>query len=260
MAGLTSEDHRISRYAVFALFAIGIGCNGAELEVHDQQQAEPDGGVANADAEADPRDASHVSDPPRDSGATDAAPDAEVAPPDVGLPEMPNPCPNARVNIPLGVRLFIRPTPDTSGEAVGALYGSTVVKVVDTVEGEPIEGNTQWFQIESVAGDGFISAAFAECTFDPPQELAPPDGFYLPLPCDYTTTISQGNNGGFSHKGLYAYSWDFRVGIGTPLTAIADGTFGLMKRPADAGRGLDGVAEKAPEYFNPATEFLEGER
>ena len=26
------------------------------------------------------------------------------------------------------------------------------------------------------------------------------------------------------------------------LSAIADGTFGLMKRPADAGRGLDGVA------------------
>ncbi|HEX6249504.1 MAG TPA: lysine 5,6-aminomutase subunit alpha [Nocardioidaceae bacterium] len=44
------------------------------------------------------------------------------------------------------------------------------------------------------------------------------------------------------------------------LAAIADGTFGLMKRPADAGRGLDGVAAKAPEYFNPATEILEGER
>jgi beta-lysine 5,6-aminomutase alpha subunit len=41
------------------------------------------------------------------------------------------------------------------------------------------------------------------------------------------------------------------------LDAIADGTFGLMKRPADAGRGLDGVARKAPEYFNPATEILE---
>jgi beta-lysine 5,6-aminomutase alpha subunit len=44
------------------------------------------------------------------------------------------------------------------------------------------------------------------------------------------------------------------------LDAIADGTFGLMKRPADAGRGLDGVARKAPGYFNPATEILDGER
>lgn len=41
------------------------------------------------------------------------------------------------------------------------------------------------------------------------------------------------------------------------LDAIADGTFGLMKRPADAGRGLDGVAEKSVSYYNPATEILE---
>jgi beta-lysine 5,6-aminomutase alpha subunit len=44
------------------------------------------------------------------------------------------------------------------------------------------------------------------------------------------------------------------------LGAIADGTFGLMKRPADAGRGLDGVARKAADYYNPATEILDGER
>ncbi len=43
------------------------------------------------------------------------------------------------------------------------------------------------------------------------------------------------------------------------LDAIADGTFGLMKRPADKGRGLEGVARKARDYYNPATEILEGE-
>ncbi len=47
---------------------------------------------------------------------------------------------------------------------------------------------------------------------------------------------------------------DSRTGL---LDAIADGTFGLMKRPADAGRGLDGVARKAPDYFNPAIDLLE---
>jgi beta-lysine 5,6-aminomutase alpha subunit len=41
------------------------------------------------------------------------------------------------------------------------------------------------------------------------------------------------------------------------LDAIADGTFGLMKRPADAGRGLDGVAKKSSAYYNPASELLE---
>jgi len=41
------------------------------------------------------------------------------------------------------------------------------------------------------------------------------------------------------------------------LEAIADGTFGLMRRPADGGKGLDGVARKAPDYYNPAMELLE---
>jgi beta-lysine 5,6-aminomutase alpha subunit len=41
------------------------------------------------------------------------------------------------------------------------------------------------------------------------------------------------------------------------LAAIADGTFGLMKRPANAGKGLDGVVRRAPGYDNPATTLLE---
>src|ERR1700722_2155341 len=41
------------------------------------------------------------------------------------------------------------------------------------------------------------------------------------------------------------------------LTAIAEGTFGVTKRPADGGRGLDGVVERADAYFNPASEILE---
>jgi beta-lysine 5,6-aminomutase alpha subunit len=41
------------------------------------------------------------------------------------------------------------------------------------------------------------------------------------------------------------------------LNAIADGTFGLMRRPADGGKGLDGVARRAPGYLNPAIDLLE---
>ncbi|GAA6526858.1 lysine 5,6-aminomutase subunit alpha [Intrasporangium sp. DVR] len=41
------------------------------------------------------------------------------------------------------------------------------------------------------------------------------------------------------------------------LAAIADGTFGLMKRPADAGKGLEGVVERAPGYDNPAITALD---
>jgi beta-lysine 5,6-aminomutase alpha subunit len=41
------------------------------------------------------------------------------------------------------------------------------------------------------------------------------------------------------------------------LDAIADGTFGLMRRPAHAGKGLDGVVRRAPGYLNPAVDLLE---
>ncbi|MEO6821127.1 MAG: lysine 5,6-aminomutase subunit alpha [Candidatus Nanopelagicales bacterium] len=41
------------------------------------------------------------------------------------------------------------------------------------------------------------------------------------------------------------------------LSAIADGTFGLMSRPADRGRGLDGVVVKARDYYNPANDLLD---
>ena len=47
------------------------------------------------------------------------------------------------------------------------------------------------------------------------------------------------------------------VGSDGLLNAIADGTFGITRRPADGGRGLEGVFERAEGYFNPAAEFLE---
>jgi beta-lysine 5,6-aminomutase alpha subunit len=39
--------------------------------------------------------------------------------------------------------------------------------------------------------------------------------------------------------------------------AIADGTFGVTRRPADGGRGLEGVVRQADGYLNPARELLE---
>src|SRR5438270_1033945 len=41
------------------------------------------------------------------------------------------------------------------------------------------------------------------------------------------------------------------------LTAIGEGTFGVTRRPADGGRGRDGVGKQAEGYFNPAAEMLE---
>jgi beta-lysine 5,6-aminomutase alpha subunit len=41
------------------------------------------------------------------------------------------------------------------------------------------------------------------------------------------------------------------------LEAIADGTFGAMKRPPTKGKGLDGVVRRADGYDNPAITLLE---
>ncbi|RJQ67877.1 lysine 2,3-aminomutase [Pseudonocardiaceae bacterium YIM PH 21723] len=41
------------------------------------------------------------------------------------------------------------------------------------------------------------------------------------------------------------------------LKAISVGTFGLMKRPPDKGKGADGVIAIAEDYLNPAVELLE---
>jgi beta-lysine 5,6-aminomutase alpha subunit len=41
------------------------------------------------------------------------------------------------------------------------------------------------------------------------------------------------------------------------IQAIADGTFGITRRPPDGGRGLDGVVRLADDSYNPALELLE---
>jgi beta-lysine 5,6-aminomutase alpha subunit len=41
------------------------------------------------------------------------------------------------------------------------------------------------------------------------------------------------------------------------LNAIADGTFGITRRPADGGKGLDGVTARSDTYYNPALDLLE---
>jgi beta-lysine 5,6-aminomutase alpha subunit len=48
-----------------------------------------------------------------------------------------------------------------------------------------------------------------------------------------------------------------RICDDTLLGAIADGTFGLMKRPAHGGRGFDGVARRAEGYHNPVGDLLQ---
>lgn len=129
-------------------------------------------------------------------------------------------CPRVRVTVPPGDVLNVRPTPSTVEAPLGALASGAIVDVLAIVEGEVIEGNATWYQIQAGNLTGFIWGGWAECTLDEPAT----DGFFLPLACGTTAMVSQGNFGDFSHQGQSAYAFDFSVGTGTPLVAIADGT------------------------------------
>jgi hypothetical protein len=157
--------------------------------------------------------------------STDALDDAESdgAP----MPDLPvvDDCPRVRVMVPPDEPLNVRPDPSTSNPPIGSLQNGTMVTVIDEVQGEAIEGNTLWFDIEYLDTHGYVSAVFAACTLDEPPE--PPDGYYLPLPCGMQSTITQGNMGKTSHNGLHAYAFDLGIPLDTPLVAMADGTVSL---------------------------------
>ena len=44
------------------------------------------------------------------------------------------------------------------------------------------------------------------------------------------------------------------------FTALEKGIFGGVKRPKNGGKGLDGVTEKGPNYFNPFVELMKGKK
>lgn len=135
-----------------------------------------------------------------------------------------DPCPRLRATVDPGVPLNVRPDPSTANPPVGTLSAGDIVDRVDTVQGEVLDGNSTWYEISSPWVSGYIFSGLAECTMDLPPE--PPDGYYLPLECGTTTTVTQGNNGGFSHNGDSAYAFDFNLMSGTPMVAMADGTVG----------------------------------
>lgn len=139
----------------------------------------------------------------------------------------PNDCPRARIDVPNGEVLNVRPDPSTANPPVGTLSSGDIVDVIEQVTGESVEGNDVWFSISKGSLSGYISTVFASCTTDLPPE--PPDGYYAPLPCGMSATVTQGNNGSTSHNGPTSqYAFDFGVGLNTEIVAMADGTVGFI--------------------------------
>lgn len=159
----------------------------------------------------------------------------------------PSDCPRIRVIVGSGEVLNVRPTPSTAEEPIGSLPNSSIVDVVEQVTGEVIDGSDVWFHIVTDTLDGYVFGGFAECTLEEPPELSPPDGFWLPLECGMSATISQGNDGNVSHQGNAFYAFDFALGLNTPLVAIADGI--VIHTYAETMPGDPCYAGGGPECF-----------
>ncbi len=134
-----------------------------------------------------------------------------------------NDCPRVQIDVGIGNSLNIRPDPSTANAPVGSLGHGQIVDVLGEVMGETVDGVDLWFHIATDAVEGYIHAGFAVCTTEEPPPLDP-NAFYLPLQCGTQAVVSQGNFGGTSHQGTSAYAFDFAIGLGTPLVAIANGT------------------------------------
>ena len=158
-----------------------------------------------------------------DGGASDAGPPPDASEPDAS----PDPCPRVRVTT-VGEQLNVRSEPTLGSAIVTTFEPGTIVDVVSVVEGEAVDGETTWYEVDTSVLAGFITARFAECTMDE-ATFGTFDGYRLPLECGTTVRISQGNNTTFSHQGLSAYAFDFSIAVGTSLHAMADGVVNFVQ-------------------------------
>lgn len=198
-----------------------------------------------------------------DSTGADASDGGDDAPPSDGDADdddagesggVQNDCPRVRVSVSAGKGLNVRPSPSTEEEPIGSLPNHAIVDVLGEATGELIQGTTVWFHIADADLDGFVSGAYAECTFDEPPDLLPPDAFWLPLECGTSAEVSQGNFGDYSHQGNAAYAFDFALGVGTPMVAMADGI--VIHRYAETHPGdpcWDGGDADCYDYANLVT-------
>lgn len=140
-----------------------------------------------------------------------------------------------KVDVAEGATLNVRSTPSTADAPIGVLNDGDIVDVLAQVNGEVIDGNALWFQIQAPNLSGYVSAEYAACTLEKPPVVTAPDGYFLPLKCGKSAKISQGNFGSYSHQGNAAYAFDFSIPVGTPMVAMADGVVKYMNDTTGPG-------------------------
>src|SRR6185437_8422388 len=108
-------------------------------------------------------------------------------PPPATTPSVPADCAQVRVVNTGGDILHVRPDPSTTNAPVGQLNDGQTVTTLAIVDGEAVNGDTTWYQIDAGGGlTGFITGAYSQCV--DPNAPPPVAGFMLPLACGTTTT------------------------------------------------------------------------
>ncbi|MCK6572022.1 peptidoglycan DD-metalloendopeptidase family protein [Myxococcota bacterium] len=158
-------------------------------------------------------------------------PDAALPPPpdpDAAAPPPPPPdpladCPRIRVVNTGGIGLNVRPDPSTNGAPLGNLPDGSVANVLAIVQGQDVDGNATWYEVERGGLRGFVAGTWAQC-IGPAMPGERDDVFLLPFGCGESFVVTQGNNSPFSHNGRGAWAYDFSMGLGTPMRSVKPGT------------------------------------
>jgi hypothetical protein len=132
-------------------------------------------------------------------------------------------CPYVKIVNTDGADLNVRDAPTLSGDVVGIVGAGKKFRVRKIVpNSEPVDGRSRWFKIKKKSGlVGYIAGRYARCV-DPTPSYGPKK-FLLPFKCGTKHTVTQGNNGLFSHNGRSQYAFDFAMPRGTPIKASRKG-------------------------------------
>lgn len=213
-----------STLPALGLLVLLAGCGEGLLSGGDPGLVQDDAGILPPGSTSDGMELELDGGQPLMDGELPApAEDAAAPDPDSGASASSS-CPQVKITTD-GRPANVRPAPNTSGAPVGTLQNGDVVDVLAITQGEALDGLSTWYKIKSGTLVGYVFETLATCTTQQPTPTPTPtkSGFYLPFPCGKKVKVTQGNNTSFSHTGLSKYAFDFSLGIGTKMLAMAPG-------------------------------------
>ena len=160
---------------------------------------------------------------------------------DAAVERPPEVCRRMRVVNTAAEGLNVRPDPSTAQAALTIWFDGTEAEVLAEVQGQDVDGNTLWYEVEREGVHGFVSTIWAECIERGAPPAPPPapglrdDVFLLPFACGQTRVVTQGNASGRGHDAAAAHAFDFDLPLGAPLRAMKPGQVLYTRDTTHAG-------------------------